>query len=142
MEDRCVPESTGNSNHKKSKAMIVPKMNQIVGYYGLPGMKTKYKFPVSKSSSKYEYIEQLVLDFFKKTREEVVSKSRKRETTDCRHIIMFLCRRYTTYSLKDIGRKYDRDHTSVMHAERTVRRIMEENESYRNTVQKLEMQVQ
>lgn len=122
--------------------MLRIKMNETIGYYGLPGLKNKYKFPLSNYSDKHEYIEHLVLDFFKKTKEDVISRSRARETTDCRHIIMFLCRRYTAKSLKDIGKIYGRDHTSVIHAERQVKKIMDKNKNYRDLVQKLEMQVQ
>ena len=40
---------------------------------------------------------------------------------------MFLCRRYTEASLADIGRAFDRDHTSVIYAIDTVeRRIVEQ----------------
>ena len=40
--------------------------------------------------------------------------------------LWYLCRRYTDASLKDIGRAFNRDHTSVMYAVDVVeRRILE-----------------
>jgi chromosomal replication initiator protein len=39
---------------------------------------------------------------------------------------MYLCRKYTNASLKEIGRAFDRDHTSVIYAIEVVeRRVVE-----------------
>jgi len=47
-------------------------------------------------------------------------RSRRRSVVRPRHFAIYLCRRYTDHSLKEIGRAFRRDHTSVMHAIRSV----------------------
>ncbi|MEE2703239.1 MAG: chromosomal replication initiator protein DnaA [Myxococcota bacterium] len=58
--------------------------------------------------------------------EALSDRSRKRAIVRPRQFAMYLCRRYTDASLKDIGRAFRRDHTSVIYAIDTVeRRIVE-----------------
>jgi len=52
--------------------------------------------------------------------DELCGRSRRQRLVRPRHFAMYLCRRYTDASLKDIGRAFNRDHTSVMHAIRSV----------------------
>jgi len=54
--------------------------------------------------------------------DDLRGRSRRRQVVRPRHFAMYLCRRYTDCSLKEIGRAFKRDHTSVMHAVRTVER--------------------
>ncbi|MEE9279620.1 MAG: DnaA/Hda family protein [Myxococcota bacterium] len=59
-------------------------------------------------------------------REELCGRSRRRRIVQPRQLAMYLCRKYTNASLKDIGRAFDRDHTSVIYAIEVVeRRIVE-----------------
>ena len=59
--------------------------------------------------------------------EDLRSRSRKRHITRPRQLAMYLCRRYTDASLKEIGRALSRDHTSVMYAVDAIeRRTLEE----------------
>jgi chromosomal replication initiator protein len=58
--------------------------------------------------------------------EALRSRSRKQVVVRPRQIAMYLARRYTAASLADIGRAFERDHTSVMYAIDVVeRRIVE-----------------
>jgi chromosomal replication initiator protein len=47
-------------------------------------------------------------------------RSRLRRVVRPRQFAMYLCRKYTNASLKEIGRAFDRDHTSVMHAVKAI----------------------
>jgi chromosomal replication initiator protein len=59
--------------------------------------------------------------------EELRGRSRRRRSVRPRQIAMYLCRRYTDASLKEIGRALNRDHSSVLHAIDVVeKRIVEE----------------
>jgi chromosomal replication initiator protein len=61
------------------------------------------------------------------TLEELRGRSRKRCFVRPRQLAMYLCRRYTDASLKDIGNALHRDHTSVMYAiEQVERRNVEQ----------------
>jgi chromosomal replication initiator protein len=54
--------------------------------------------------------------------EELRGRSRRRRIVRPRQIAMYLCRRYTDASLKEIGRALSRDHSSVLHAVDVVER--------------------
>jgi chromosomal replication initiator protein len=55
-----------------------------------------------------------------------------------RQMAMFLCRELTDLSLPKIGEKFgNRDHTTVMHAERKVRAQMTEKLSVYNQISEL-----
>ncbi len=73
-----------------------------------------------------EEITELVARTYALTREELRGRSRRRRVVQPRQFAMYLCRRYTNASLKDIGHAFDRDHTSVIYAIEVVeRRIVE-----------------
>jgi chromosomal replication initiator protein len=48
--------------------------------------------------------------------DDLRSRSRRRSLVRPRQLAMYICRRSTDVSLKDIGRAFNRDHTSVMYA--------------------------
>ncbi len=73
-----------------------------------------------------EAIKKLVCKHFKLTVDEIRSKSRKRSIARPRQIAMFLSRRFTEASLEAIGREFNRDHATVLHS---VKRIKKELES-------------
>lgn len=51
---------------------------------------------------------------------EMTSKRRERSVARPRQIAMYLAKNLTTKSLPDIGRAFDRDHTTVIHAVKTI----------------------
>ena len=51
---------------------------------------------------------------------ELQSRSRKKVLTFPRQVAMYLCRKHTENSLTDIGREFNRDHTTVMHSIKVV----------------------
>ncbi len=69
-----------------------------------------------------EEIMELVARTYALTRAELRGRSRRRRVVQPRQFAMYLCRRYTSASLKDIGRAFDRDHTSVIYAIEVVER--------------------
>lgn len=63
-----------------------------------------------------EMISELIARQFKVSVSEMQSKSRKKTLTFPRQVAMYLCRKYTDDSLADIGRAFNRDHSTVMHS--------------------------
>ncbi len=59
---------------------------------------------------------ELVARTYSLSVQELRSRSRKRHVARPRQLAMYLCRRYTDASLKEIGRALERDHTSVLYA--------------------------
>ncbi|MCD8144415.1 MAG: chromosomal replication initiator protein DnaA [Oscillospiraceae bacterium] len=59
--------------------------------------------------------------------QEIKGLSRTKEINTARQISMYLIRHITTLSLKEIGRVFNRDHSTVMHAIEKVERLVKEN---------------
>jgi chromosomal replication initiator protein len=67
-----------------------------------------------------EMICDLVSSQFKVSVTELQSKSRKKAITIPRQIAMYLARKHTEESLVDIGRTFNRDHSTVLHSIKVV----------------------
>ena len=59
-----------------------------------------------------------------------------------RQMAMYLMRRMTTLSLSEIGRFFDRDHTTVIHACEKIERLRVVDRTMRDTVEHLAETVQ
>jgi chromosomal replication initiator protein len=70
--------------------------------------------------------------------EDLCGGSRSRVLVTARQIAMYLCRELTDLSLPKIGQQFgNRDHTTVMHADRKIRQLMAERRSVYNQVREL-----
>ena len=67
-----------------------------------------------------EMISELVSGQFKVSVKELQSKSRKKAIATPRQIAMYLARKYTEESLVDIGKTFNRDHSTVLHSIKVV----------------------
>jgi chromosomal replication initiator protein len=73
--------------------------------------------------------------YFGLTIDDLCGASRSRTLVTARQISMYLCRELTELSLPKIGQQFgNRDHTTVMHAERKIRHLMAEKRSVYNQV--------
>jgi chromosomal replication initiator protein len=76
--------------------------------------------------------------YFGLTIDDLCSSSRSRVLVNARQIAMYLCRELTELSLPKIGQQFgNRDHTTVMHADRKIRQMMSERRSIYNQVTEL-----
>jgi hypothetical protein len=73
-------------------------------------------------------IQQTVGAFFGFHRDHILGDRRDRELTRARQIAMYLSTELTGHSLSEIGRRFTRDHTTVMHAVRMVHERTESDE--------------
>jgi chromosomal replication initiator protein len=78
-----------------------------------------------------------VAQFFGVRRSELAGRSRARATLRPRQLAMYLCRRYTSASLSEIGRALGRDHPAVANALRVVERGLLERAPLRYQVEEL-----
>ena len=68
-----------------------------------------------------ELIQKTVADFYKIKVAEMYSQKRTRAIARPRQVAMWLCRELTAHSLPEIGDAFGgRDHTTVLHACRTI----------------------
>ncbi len=73
---------------------------------------------------------------------DLQSKKRQKSIAFPRQVCMFLARKYTPYSLEEIGGYFGgRDHTTVMHAVRTVENDMQMDEQVNQQVRSLAGQI-
>lgn len=76
--------------------------------------------------------------YFNVTLEDLQSKSRNRTLVVARQIAMYLLRELTNMSLPRIGQEFGgRDHTTVIHADRKIRKLMAERHQIFNQVTEL-----
>jgi chromosomal replication initiator protein len=76
--------------------------------------------------------------YFSLTIDDLCGQSRSRGLVTARQIAMYLCRELTEMSLPKIGHEFgNRDHTTVMHADRKIRQLMAEKRSVYNQVTEL-----
>lgn len=68
---------------------------------------------------------------------DLLSKSRQASIVAPRQIAMYLSRKLTNLSLMDIGRSFQRDHTTVIHAVDKIERSVQEDEEFKTQIQSL-----
>jgi chromosomal replication initiator protein len=77
-------------------------------------------------------------EYFAISIDDLVGSSRSRVLVGARQMAMYLCRELTDLSLPKIGEKFgNRDHTTVMHAERKIRAQMTEKLTVYNQISEL-----
>ena len=84
-----------------------------------------------------EAIRDLIGRQFRISVDELRSRSRKRAVTFPRQLAMYLTRKYTDKSLADIGSMYNRDHSTVLYAIKTITKDMSQQTSVREQVELL-----
>ena len=82
-------------------------------------------------------IQKKVAEYFNISVKELQSSRRARTVARPRQIAMYLAKQLTSRSLPEIGRKFDRDHTTVMHAVRKVEELVVEDSSLAENVDTL-----
>lgn len=70
-----------------------------------------------------QMISELVSRQFRVSMKDMQSRSRKRTLTFPRQVAMFLSRKHTDESLADIGKLFNRDHSTVLHAIKVVNNL-------------------
>lgn len=76
------------------------------------------------------------------TRQQLFSKSRRREMVEARHVTMYLMRKYKLFgSLKMIGKYFNRDHTTVLHALNNVQSLIDTDKVFKSIVLDIESTV-
>ena len=75
--------------------------------------------------------------FFKVSHADLIGKKRTRNITHARHVTIYLCRELLDIPYEDIGKKFNRDHSTVMYSVRIVEEKMKENRVMREEVETL-----
>ncbi len=83
-------------------------------------------------------IQTVTSNFFSISLADMLSPRRSRPLARPRQIAMYLAKRLTPRSLPEIGRKFaNRDHTTVIHAVKTIEKLMQNNDEIRKNIEEL-----
>jgi chromosomal replication initiator protein len=83
-------------------------------------------------------IQNIVSNFFNIPLAEMLSQRRSRPLARPRQIAMYLAKKMTTRSLPEIGRRFaNRDHTTVIHAVKTITRLSEKDDEMKKNIEQL-----
>ena len=83
-------------------------------------------------------IQNTVSNYFNIALSEMLSQRRSRPLARPRQIAMFLAKKMTTRSLPEIGRRFaNRDHTTVIHAVKTITRLSEQDDEMKKNISQI-----
>ena len=83
-------------------------------------------------------IQNTVANFFNIPLAEMLSQRRSRPLARPRQMAMYLAKKMTTGSLPEIGRRFaNRDHTTVIHAVKTITRLSEKDDEMKKNIDQL-----
>ena len=83
-------------------------------------------------------IQNVVSNYFNIPLSEMLSQRRSRPLARPRQIAMFLSKKMTTRSLPEIGRRFsNRDHTTVIHAVKTITRLSEQDDEMKKNIDQI-----
>ena len=83
-------------------------------------------------------IQNVVSNFYNIPLSEMLSQRRSRPLARPRQVAMFLAKKMTTRSLPEIGRRFaNRDHTTVIHAVKTITRLSEQDDEMKKNINQI-----
>ena len=83
-------------------------------------------------------IQNVVSGYYNITLNEMLSQRRSRPLARPRQIAMYLAKKLTTRSLPEIGRRFaNRDHTTVIHAVKTITKLSEKDEEMKKDISQI-----
>ena len=83
-------------------------------------------------------IQNVVSNYFNIALSEMLSQRRSRPLARPRQLAMYLAKKLTTRSLPEIGRRFaNRDHTTVIHAVKTITRLSEQDDEMKKNINQI-----
>ena len=93
---------------------------------------------VSKTQVTFELIAEKVCEHYNIDTELIYGKSRKREISDARQIVMYLSKKLTQLSSTNIGTRLSRNHATVLHACKTIEERLSIEKALHEDIEKIE----
>jgi len=88
-------------------------------------------------------IQNVVSNYFNIALSEMLSQRRSRPLARPRQIAMYLAKKMTTRSLPEIGRRFaNRDHTTVIHAVKTITRLSEQDDEMKKNINQIKSKLE
>ena len=92
--------------------------------------------------AKFEMIAEKVCEHYNIETDLIYGKSRKREISDARQIVMFLAKKLTQLSSTNIGTRLSRNHATVLHACKTISNLADTDKQFRSELNEIEQTLQ
>lgn len=90
---------------------------------------------IKRRQVNFEIVTQAVSSYFKLEADTLFTKTRKREISDARQIVMYLAKKMAGMSLKNIGNKLGRTHATVLYACRNIEERMPIDKELRASIE-------
>ena len=91
-----------------------------------------------RAAVNFEIVTQTVSDFYNIDPEQLFTKTRKREISDARQMVMYLAKRHVKMPVTAIGTRLSRTHATVLHACRNIEERLSMEAALRADVEKIE----
>ncbi len=86
----------------------------------------------------FEMVTKAVSDHYGITPEQLFTKTRKREISDARQVVMYMAKKHAGMSLMAIGNRLDRTHATVLYGCNTIEQRMTLEKQLRDDLDKIE----
>jgi len=88
-----------------------------MNYWVVPSALSKYDPEIIRTARalSIDDIVKAVCNYYMVHEKLLYNKNRKREVVDARNIVFYIARKYTRLSLKNVGKPFGKDHTTVIH---------------------------
>lgn len=92
----------------------------------------------SKKQITFEMIVETVCEFYDVNTDAIYGKTRKREISDARQLVMYLAKELTQLSSTNIGVRLSRDHATVLHSCKTVKERISVDKKLQEDVEQIQ----
>lgn len=86
-------------------------------------------------------IQKEVESFYKINHSDLIGKKRTSNITYARHVGIYLCRQLLDLPFNDIGKKFNRDHSTVMYSVNIIEEKIKENRDLREEIEAIKQQI-
>lgn len=93
---------------------------------------------INKKVLNFEMIARQVSEFYNIDPDQIFAKSRKREISDARQMVMYLAKKHTKMPLKAIGARLSRTHATVLHACKNIDERLSLEKQLKEDIEKIE----
>lgn len=104
-----------------------------MNYMSVPGISKQFR-----KGNNPQFIDDVIVDtvcnYFGISFEQLVEINRTRKRTYVRQIAMYFLEKYTGLTLKAIGQKLSRDHTTVVHSKDLIKGLIDVDDNVRTEV--------
>lgn len=88
-----------------------------------------------------EYIQQLVAEHFNVSIDKINGKTRKHSVVVARQLSMYLAKNLTNQSLKAIGSKFGKDHSTVIYSCKMIENMLDTNNMFKGEVEGIQKKI-